>query len=510
MNKIVQSAVDVTCPNCGTSIPVAEVLHKQITDRCEAQLAARLASHATTLAAREADVRNREALLQASEAQVDAAVRTQVAIARAELEKQLKASAWADIELEMTDLRTAAAERDERVRQLQQSELQLRQEKRQLLEDKQCIETSIDQQVRDRLGAEREAVEQRVTTVARRQARREIELELADLQSVAAEKDDQLKEAQKIELDLRKQKRDLEEQRYALGLEVTRRIDVERASIRETAIREFEEARQLKDAERDLRFQEVIKANDDLRRKLQQGSQQSQGEVLETTLEDLLRATFPLDLIEPVAKGVRGADVLQRVYTRSGYCCGTVVWESKNTKNWSDGWVEKLKDDQRDAGADIAVLVSTALPKDVTGFAFRQGIWLSEARLVSGLATALRNGLIEIALTKRAVAGKNEAVEVLFAYLTGAEFRQRVEAVVRTFSDMQGDLAEERRAAARRWTKREKQIARVIESTSGMYGGLQGLLGSAMPTIPALADHSEQDAEDESARDGAGTSRAAV
>ena len=486
-----ETLIDVRCPNCGTVIQVTEALQHQIAEHCEAKIRSEMLRQQKAMTAREAALKTREATIELAETQIEDRVKKQLEKERATLEAKVRGDVRAGVDVELADLRAVSMERERKVKQLQQTELQLRKEKRELQEQKQAVEAQVEEKVRRRVAEDRQALEERAFAQASQRVRADVEVELADLRTAAAEKDKKLREAQEAELVLRKQKRDLEAQKQALALDVTRRVDAERAKIREDAQREVDEVHRLKDAEKDRKLQEAIRANDELRRKLQQGSQQAQGEVLEATLEDFLKASFPFDTIEPVAKGVRGGDVLQRVYSRSGNYCGAILWESKNTKNWNDGWIDKLKDDQRDAKADVAVVVSTALPKDVSGCGCREGIWLTEARLVLGLATALRNGITELAATKRAVAGKNEAVEVLFAYLTGPEFRQRVEAIVRTFGDMQADLEEEKRVATRRWAKREKQIARVSENTSAMYGDLQGLLGSSMQSIPLLEDGSE-------------------
>jgi hypothetical protein len=258
------------------------------------------------------------------------------------------------------------------------------------------------------------------------------------------------------------------------------------------------------DAEKDKKLQDAIKANEELRRKLQQGSQQTQGEVLELQIEELIRASFPGDGIEPVPKGVSGADVVHRVYNRRGDGCGVIVWESKHTKVWSDAWFQKLKDDLRLVKGDVAVLVSEALPKGVENFALVRGIWVTSPSCALGLAVALRAQLIEVATTKLAAVGKNEKMEVLYHYLSGSEFRQRVEAIVEAFVDMQKDLQAERRTAERQWSKREKQIQRVIANTAGMYGDLQGILGTSLQAISALTD-GDEDAP-EAARAARGTS----
>jgi len=180
--------------------------------------------------------------------------------------------------------------------------------------------------------------------------------------------------------------------------------------------------------------------NEELSRKLQQGSQQIQGEVLELDLENVLRDCCPSDEILPVPKGVRGADVLQRVNSRSGVCCGLIIWEAKHTRNWSDAWVSKLKNDQLQARADISVLVTDVLPKEIEDFRTKDGVWVTVPRYVLGLVAAIRLSLEEVAQTKRAITSKNETVEALFNYLTGPDFANRVEAIMRGFIGMKEEL----------------------------------------------------------------------
>ena len=225
---------------------------------------------------------------------------------------------------------------------------------------------------------------------------------------------------------------------------------------------------------------------EELKRRADQGSQQLQGEVLELELETTLRLKFPLDCIEPVAKGEFGGDVLQRVMGPLGQWCGSILWESKRTKNWSDGWLAKLRGDQRTAKAEIAVLVSSTLPKEIETFGQIDGVWITEPRLALPLVIALRQSLIEIASTRQTQEGQETKMELVYQYLTGPRFKHRIEAIVEKFSDMHADLDRERKAMTRLWAKREMQIQGVIESTVGMYGDLQGIAGRALPAIEGL------------------------
>ena len=225
---------------------------------------------------------------------------------------------------------------------------------------------------------------------------------------------------------------------------------------------------------------------EELQRKAEQGSQQMQGEVLELELEDMLKVEFPLDDIEPVAKGARGADVLQVVKNQSGRIVGKILWETKRTKNWSDSWLSKLKDDQRDAKADISVIVSEALPDGMDHFKQLSGVWVSDIASSLSLAVALRTLLVQVSRANNAQDGKNEKMEVMYNYLMGPEFRNRVEAIVESFVLMKNDLDSEKRYMQKIWSKREKQIENVVTHISGMHGDLQGIAGSSLPNIKKL------------------------
>ena len=216
----------------------------------------------------------------------------------------------------------------------------------------------------------------------------------------------------------------------------------------------------------------------------------------ELELENLLRTKFPFDAIEPVPKGEYGGDVLHRVVSAGGQPSGTILWESKRTKNWSDGWLTKLREDQRTAKAEIAVLVSQVLPKGVETFEMVDGVWVTHPRAALPVAMILRQSLLEIAMARQASEGQQTKTEMIYQYLTGPRFRQRVEAIVEAFSSMQEDLDKERKAIMKQWAKREEQIERVMGATVGMYGDLQGIAGKSLQEIeglsfPALEDNSE-------------------
>jgi hypothetical protein len=239
--------------------------------------------------------------------------------------------------------------------------------------------------------------------------------------------------------------------------------------------------------EKEQQISSMQRQIDELKRKAEQGSQQLQGEVQELELEQMLRAKFPRDVIEPVPKGELGGDILQRVFGSLNQPCGIILWESKRTKHWSDGWLAKLREDQRRAKADVALIVSNNLPKGVHSFDYVDGIWVAESRCAFPIAIALRHMLLEVANVRQARAGRQTKIELVYDYLTGGHFRQRVAAIVEKFEEMQSDLGKERAAMTRIWAKRERQISGVIEATAGMYGDFQGIAGKALEEIDGFS-----------------------
>jgi hypothetical protein len=339
-----------------------------------------------------------------------------------------------------------------------------------------------EKEYRKQLGEQKAAIEAQ----ARSQAEQAVATQLQDLTSQLKEKAGKIDEARKQELKLLKQIREVEDKEKNLELEMQRKLASERKAIREEASKQAQEEHEFKDAEKDKQISDMRSQIDELKRKAEQGSQQAQGEVLELQLEERLRTTFQFDSIEEVSKGARGADVLQVVRNGGGEMCGSILWEAKNAKNWSNGWVQKLEDDQRDAKTDVAVIVTTALPKDIAHVGQVEGVWVADVQSAMGLASVLRQYVIQLAQARKALVGKNTKMEAIYNYLSGPEFRQRVESIVNSFSAMQQDLNAEKRAMERAWAKREKQISRVIENTAHMYGDLQGMIGASLPEIKVL------------------------
>lgn len=332
-----------------------------------------------------------------------------------------------------------------------------------------------------------ESALRRVANEARRKAEQEFDFERKAMKQELQQKDSAIKEFREKELALRQEKKKLEQEKQNLELELQRRIDQERRTIQEQTSKAEAEKFRLKEAEYKKKLEDVQRVNEELSRKLEQRSQQLQGEVLELELEDILRKSFPNDKIDPVRKGQRGADVLQTVFTPTGQRCGTIIWEAKRAENWSDKWVQKLKDDQLEAKAEIAVIVTTDMPDGVDeSFALLGDIWVAREQVVKPIAQTLRQMLIEMNGLKLVNTGKNEKIEALYNYLCSPQFTQRVRAVVETFVSMQQDLNQEKNAVQRLWKKREAQIERVATNMTGMVGELQAIAHESLPQLNSI------------------------
>jgi hypothetical protein len=340
-----------------------------------------------------------------------------------------------------------------------------------------------ERELRDHYERQLEAERTRVEHDAAQRAEKKLAYQLAALEDQLREQTAALDEARRVELALRKRELALERQQADLDVTIARTLAGERARVASEIEERATEQHRLKDAEKERQLAEMRRQIEDLKRKADQGSQQMQGEAGEDALEAILRGAFPMDDISGVGQGLRGADVHQLVADARGGRCGAILWECKTARHWSDGWIAKLKDDQRALRADLAVLVTAALPRGCTTFALVDGVVVASFACAAAVAAVLRGQLQQIAQARRASHNKEEKLELLYRYLSGVEFRQRVEAMTDAFTRMREDLDQERRAAERAWAKRAKQIDAVIFNISGMYGDLQGLV----PALPSIA-----------------------
>lgn len=321
---------------------------------------------------------------------------------------------------------------------------------------------------------------------AKKRVKEELELKFKDSTNELIESKEQNKELREQLLEITKQLRFLKQKDDERELEMQKKLSVEEEKIRLDAQKKAEEEQKFKILEKEKQLQDALKANEEMRRKLQQGSQQLQGETFELEFENILKHQYPNDKIIPVKKGSKGADLIQEIWDGNGNYAGKILWELKNTKTWSESWIEKLKTDKRSINADEAILISEVLPNDMKTAGFRKSVWVTKQDFVFPLADTIRAKLIQLYYVKNSVKGKDEKMEILYGYLSGVEFKNRVEAIIDSFTNMQGEIEKEKRYFSNKWARDEKNIRQVIDNTYGMHGDLKGIVGQSLPQIKGI------------------------
>jgi len=367
-----------------------------------------------------------------------------------------------------------------KTQELDKEKQALKKQQEELEKQKQAIEEQVAEQVK----TERKKIaEQEKAKILAEQAE-----QTKTLEQELEEKRKQLTEANKKELELRRQQQKLEEEKAVMELTVQRQIDTERKKILEEAGEKAAEEQQFKMREKDDLIKSMQVQIENLKRRAESGSQEAQGEALEGALHDMLQQTFPFDRIEEVKKGQHGADVLQVVRNNTGKECGKILWESKYTKDFQKGWIEKLKKDQQEAGAEIAVIATTTLPKEIKNFGPLENVWITNFASAAGLSAALRMGLINATREKALTDNQETLKDIIYKYVTGQEFAMQIRAVAEAFIRMQGDLNKEKRAMERVWKSREKQIETVLSNITGIRGSLEGYIGQKfLPSMETLS-----------------------
>jgi hypothetical protein len=380
-------------------------------------------------------------------------------------------------------LASKQTEFEQRVREIEEG---ARREHAAMEAKERTLETTISQQVAEREKSLRNQIELSV--------RQSMERDFAQEQSIAVQAQqeaqtlrDKLAIAQQAQAAAVRKERELAEREGALELTIENKVTTQLDAFKQRARSEADEANRLKLLEKDTLLASMQAKIAELQQKAEQGSQQLQGEVQEIDLEESLRRRFPFDQVTEIAKGVNGADVSQIVRAPSGTDCGVILYESKRTKNWSAGWLPKLREDGRRAKADILILVSQVVPPEVEGFDYIDSVWVCEPKYAAPLSALVRESLLRVHVVKQAQQGMATKSELVYGYLTGPLFRSRIEAVVEAFTTMTDDLEKEKRAVTRQWAQRAAQIERVMNSTTGLFGDLQGISGSSIPEIESIS-----------------------
>ena len=344
-----------------------------------------------------------------------------------------------------------------------------------------------------KLQQERLKIEADVQAQLRKSIASDYENKLRLLEECNKDNEEKLKESRRKELEFLQKEQQLQNKEAELEITLQKKLVAERTTIAEqirsqevekNALKE--NAFQLRLRELQLQLDEQKKLADEMKRRAEQGSMQRQGEVQELLLEEILKEIFPFDLIEEVGKGVEGADCIQVVRNNLGIECGRIIYESKRTKTWNNNWLDKLKTDKRNRGADVAILVTQVFPKDMERFGEREGIWLCNFTELNSVAHLIRNGIIKIHEIQKSEENKGDKMQLLYNYLTGNEFRGQVEAIVEGFMALKMGITRERVQMEKIWKEREKQLEKVLLSTSGMYGSVKGIAGASVGDIPLL------------------------
>ncbi len=335
---------------------------------------------------------------------------------------------------------------------------------------------------KEELERKKKEIEEKATV----RVKEELELKVKDSQNELREEKERNSQLQERILENSEQLRKLMRKDLDREQEMRDKLFREEEKIRLEAQKKAAEEQHSKLLEKDKQLQDALKANDEMRRKLQQGSQQTQGEAFEIEFESMLRKTYPNDKITPVKKGSRGGDVIQDVWDGKGNFAGKILWELKNTKTWSESWIEKLKLDKRAIKADEAILISEILPSDMKTAGFRKSIWVTKNNFVIPLADTMRAKLIQLYYIKNSVKGKDQKMEIIYKYLSGTEFKNRIESIIEAFTNMQQEIEKERRYFSNKWARDEKNIRQVIDNTYAMHGDFKSIIGNSLPQIKSL------------------------
>lgn len=323
-------------------------------------------------------------------------------------------------------------------------------------------------------------------TAAEKKATEALNSRLQMLENEAREKQLQLETLRKKEIEFLKLQQDVADREKQIEIEKEKYFLEKSREIEHNIIKREQEMFDLKMKEKDTQMESLKRTIDDLKRKSEQGSMQAQGEAQELLLEQILKENFPFDLIEEVGKGVKGADCMLTVRNSRGENCGKIIFESKQTKDWSNAWTDKLKNDMRQQQADIAILVTQAFPKEMSTFGERNGVWVCGFREVVSLVMLVRNSLLQLYDMQKKEENKGDKMHMLYDFLTGLEFKGHMEAIAEGFKDIRNNILKERVQMEKLWKEREKQLEKALLNAVGLYGSIKGIAGSSVGNIPLL------------------------
>jgi len=358
----------------------------------------------------------------------------------------------------------------------------LNEERRKLEDEKKEQKDEVESQVKEKLKQKEIDLKKKYKD----EAAEEQSAAINSLREELEEKSGKIKELNKTTVELEKVKREKDELADTIKADAEKELNKRLVTEKEKIQKEESDKNELKFKELEKQLEDQKKLTEEMKRKQEQGSMQAQGEVQELGIEEWLADKFPLDTIQEIKKGERGADCLQIVHTRTHQNCGSIYYESKRTKTFQPSWIEKFKADIRDKNANIGVLVTEVMPQDMDRLGMKDGVWICTFGEFKGLCTVLRESIIQINTAIITQDNKGDKMGMLYDFLTSNEFKLQIEAIVEGFTQMKSDLESEQRSMRGIWKKREKQIEKVLLNTTGMYGSIKGIAGNALQSVPLL------------------------
>ncbi len=454
----------ITCPSCGTSFNAEQALANDIEEKLKVQFNQKY--------------KGLQAHLEKQASEKEELLKKQLALDKKTLEEQLKASVKQDFEIELKTAKEEAEKSKKENKELKSKELEFLKKEQALKDKEQEMELLLQKKIRE----SRKEIEEHLQT----KVKEEFEFELKIAQDEAEKNKKENRELKNKEIEYLKKEQALKDKEQEMELLLQKKILESRKEIEELVRKKVTDDTQMALKEKEMQIQSMKDQIDVMKRKAEQGSMQLQGEVQEIILEELLKSAFSFDMIDEVGKGVRGADVIHTVRNNTGKDCGRIIYESKRTKAFSDSWIDKLKNDLRGQKADIAVIVTETMPKDMDRFGVKDGIWICSFAEVKGVAMVLRDSLIKIFDIRCSQENKGDKMQMLYDYLTRNEFLHQFQAIVEGFSLMKEALENEKKVSFRLWKEREKQLDKVLQNSAEIYGSIRGIAGNAIGEIKQL------------------------
>ncbi|MEN6510792.1 MAG: DUF2130 domain-containing protein [Chloroherpetonaceae bacterium] len=504
----------IKCPNCGHQFPVEDAFFSQAEEHIRKEYEMKFAQQSAIFYKQKEAIEKEKDELEKQIENVNELIKEGVE-KKLEVERsRIKEETSEDFELKIKQLEEENEKRKAENKELKEKELSLLKKEQELREREENMQLNLEKKMleqRDEIAREIAKKEQEKTELKfqeyekkleeekskiKKETSEDFELKIKQLEEENEKRKAENKELKEKELALLRKERELREKEENMQLDLEKKMLEKRDEIAREIIKKEQEKTELKYKEYEKQLEDQKKLIEEMKRKADQGSMQLQGEVQELALADLLKNEFPFDLIDDVPKGVNGADVIQTVINKNQQDCGKIIYESKRTKNFSDSWIEKLKNDQREQGAILAVIVTEALPKDMNSFGRKDGIWICTYNDVKTLTFILREMIIREHSVLSAQENKGDKMELLYNYLVSDDFRQRIEAIVEGFSTLKIEMDREKRAMQKIWKEREKQIEKVIGNTINMYGSIRGIAGNVIAPVKAL-ELAEPDTEED-------------